>query len=341
MLTAFFSVAPFFFSLIWCIFYVLQWRQNTPAQHVLTGFAAVCTLLYACHALFFLGGQSEVCEWVWMTCSLAVYPLYFLYILRLTSSRVRVLWPAVCLLIPAIVLPAAEYFFPAINAWHLRQIAMAAIVVYVCVAGVAALNRFEREIHDFYADTDDKSTYSIRTLLICFTVCSVCSVVFSTIGRDVFRQSVLLVVPSVLFSVLLFSVFYLGSLYRFSAAEMHAAEDEHPLPEHADPDNVSHWVPELERLMLEERIYLEPNLKIADLALRVGTCRTYISNYINQQKGMSFSDYINEQRIRYAEQLLRSDAHLTIEYLTAATGFASEQSFVRNFRKFSTMTLHK
>lgn len=288
-----------------------------------------------------MSGLSALGEWLWMTCSLAVYPLYYIYILRLTTIQKQFPWACLGLLLPALVVPPLEYFFPVINAWFVRQIFMVLIVAYVCAAGLLALNRFEREIHEFYADVDDKSSYSIRTLLIFFTFCSVCSVVFSSIGREFFQQSVLLCVPSALFSVLLFAVFYLGDGYTFMAQEMHIEEPREETLEEVAEAETARWVAELERLMTEEKIFLEPNLKIADVASRAGTCRTYVSNYINQQKGTSFSDYINEQRIHYAQQLLEHDASLTITYLAAATGFASEQSFVRNFRKFSSTPLRK
>lgn len=341
MLTVFFSMLPFFVCLFWSVLYALNWKKHNSAQRILTVFAGVCTVLYACHAQFFIGEQCEWGEWLWMTCSLAVYPLYYFYIICLATPHPRFLWTRFFLLLPAFILPSLLHFFPILHLLSLREICMALIVLYVCFSGLYTLNKFEHEIHEFYADTEDKSSHSIRILLMFFTFCSVCSVIFSSIGRELFQHNALLMVPSLLFSVLLFAVFYLGERYTFMAQEMSVDDERVPATIAAAEEEALRWIPELERLMKEEKIFLEPNLKIADVASRAGTCRTYISNYINQQKGVSFSDYINEQRIRYAEQLLLTDSSLTIEYLAAATGFASEQSFVRNFRKFSSSPLHK
>ncbi len=315
---------------------MLHWKGQNAAQHILGLFGWVCTILYGCHAQFYMGEQSELGEWLWMTCSLSVYPLYYLYILRLTTDMTRFPWWSISLLIPALILPTAEYFFPSINMYHVREVSMAAIVLFVCCSGLTILNRFEHEIHEFYADTEGKSSCSIRLLLVLFAICSVCSVIVSSIGRKFFQERLILAIPSIVFSLLLFAVFYLGERYTFTAEEMQKdGRTEDSCPTDVAEDEHQQWISELERLMTEDRVYLEPNLKIADLAARVGTCRTYISNHINQQKGMSFSDYINEQRIRYAEQLKKEDPTLSNEYLAAATGFASEQSYVRNYRKFS------
>ena len=53
---------------------------------------------------------------------------------------------------------------------------------------------------------------------------------------------------------------------------------------------------------------------------------------------MSFSDYINNLRVEHAKTLLSQNTENT-KILTIATrsGFSSEQSFYRNFNKFTGM----
>ena len=111
------------------------------------------------------------------------------------------------------------------------------------------------------------------------------------------------------------------------------SEEELPTP--VSDEEQAQFVARLQHLMEDEQVFLEPNLKLNDLALRVGTCRTYLSNYLNQTLKVSFSDYINEQRIRYAQRLKERETDATISYLSVKSGFNSEQSFVRNYRKFT------
>lgn len=46
-----------------------------------------------------------------------------------------------------------------------------------------------------------------------------------------------------------------------------------------------------------EKVYLNLKLNIVELAMAVGTNRTYISNYINQQLHTTFYEYVNKWRL--------------------------------------------
>ncbi|MBQ3753432.1 MAG: helix-turn-helix domain-containing protein [Prevotella sp.] len=92
------------------------------------------------------------------------------------------------------------------------------------------------------------------------------------------------------------------------------------------------------QLMDEERPYLNSELKIADMATLLGTNVTYISNCINSQKGCSFIQFVNGYRIDYAKQLLRKHPDKKISEVWAASGFANETSFFRNFKALTGMT---
>lgn len=87
----------------------------------------------------------------------------------------------------------------------------------------------------------------------------------------------------------------------------------------------------------ENQYFLNKNLKITDMAQEMGTCRTYVSNYINKTYGCSFSDYVNQLRIDYAKQLLKNEQE-KLSSIADRSGFSSEQSFYRNFKKFVGMT---
>lgn len=50
--------------------------------------------------------------------------------------------------------------------------------------------------------------------------------------------------------------------------------------------------------MEKECLYLDPNLTLAALAARVGTNRTYLSDYFCNVRHVMFYDYINGLRIQ-------------------------------------------
>ena len=90
----------------------------------------------------------------------------------------------------------------------------------------------------------------------------------------------------------------------------------------------------IEQLMKEERLFLQNDLKISDLSLRLGSNRNYIYNAINVEMGVNFSDYINRQRIEYAARMMREHPELPINELYIKTGFSSSSAFYRNFRHY-------
>ena len=91
--------------------------------------------------------------------------------------------------------------------------------------------------------------------------------------------------------------------------------------------------------MESRELYLTPGLKISDVAEALDTNRTYISACINRQTGMSFSDYVNGFRVRYAQSLIRrKDPDLTLTQIGIQSGFAGDTSFFRNFKKVTGQT---
>ena len=92
------------------------------------------------------------------------------------------------------------------------------------------------------------------------------------------------------------------------------------------------------QLMDEESLYLDSNLKIADVATRLGTNVSYVSACINQQRGCSFTQFVNSYRVNSAKQLLQQHPDAKITEIWVASGFANETSFFRTFKAVTGMT---
>ena len=328
-----FIALPFCICLCWLAIFLLGFRRLDSARRTLTCFIAVCALLYLCHAVYFFGSSSVWTEALWICCSLSVYPLYYIYIDRLISVErfnSNLLW----ILVPAIVVAVCSLTLPSQIADTMRKILFTIEVTAVCCLGLQRLRSFDIQLKDVYADTDKMDTSSIRALLICFVFTSVCSVVINIIGRDAFRECVWqLALPATLFSVMLFSLFYIGYIRDFTIEQLRAdtAQDDT-----SDTDILVETVlgRKLQSLMDNGKVYLRKNLKVGDIAAETGVCRTYISTYINKTLGVTFSDYINRQRVDYAKQLMLDDKTLRIECVAEISGFSSEVSFYRSFKKY-------
>lgn len=88
----------------------------------------------------------------------------------------------------------------------------------------------------------------------------------------------------------------------------------------------------INRLMEEQKLYLNSDLKLADVATALGTNRNAISNCINSQTGGSFTQFVNVYRIEYAKELMRNQPDIKISEVWTVSGFTTESSFFRTFK---------
>jgi AraC-like DNA-binding protein len=91
----------------------------------------------------------------------------------------------------------------------------------------------------------------------------------------------------------------------------------------------------LEPLMTRERLFLNPQLKVADLAAATGFGAHKLAAYFNKRCGKSFNDYVNDYRVDFCAQKLESGEYRskTLEALSLESGFQSRSTFIRAFKK--------
>ena len=90
-------------------------------------------------------------------------------------------------------------------------------------------------------------------------------------------------------------------------------------------------------VMEEEKLYLRPKLKLADLATESGILPQQLSQVINQSAGMTFYDFVNGYRIKEAIRLMEAEGEDSASILDVAmaSGFNSPTTFYKYFRKFT------
>jgi AraC-like DNA-binding protein len=94
------------------------------------------------------------------------------------------------------------------------------------------------------------------------------------------------------------------------------------------------------RFMENERPYLNPDLKIHNVATALDEAPYSISQQINQQLGLNFYDFINKYRVEEFKKRVESDEYnnLTLLGIALDVGFNSKASFNRVFKKHTGMT---
>ena len=369
---------PLIVCVLWAIILVADWyEQRIVAKLKLGAFMAVAATLYFGHGVFFnsLYGLMPLADTLYCAANLAVFPMFYLYIKDVTEVQKHPSLQVVYLL-PAMVAGCAvgtlygmmseeerstfvmTYLYgSATEGLHGTMLAsayvhVAARVVFalmippILISGYRRINAYNREVERNFADVDDKEIYMAKSLLTLFVVASVVSFIANMIGREYFLGSVwAMIVPSLTFSTLLFMLGYAGHRLNFSVEEVmremascDTAKEAEQEESAKNADNIEVLRTRLEQLMKEERIYLQPDLKVSDVARRLGTNREYVYQAINVRMGVSFSDYINRMRVEFAKGLLKENPDMPTVELFMRSGFNSQASFYRNFKQMTGMS---
>ena len=92
------------------------------------------------------------------------------------------------------------------------------------------------------------------------------------------------------------------------------------------------------KIWLDKKQFLYADVTINDLALQIGTNRSYLSEYINTAKGKTFRQWINELRIDHAKHLLDKNPELELYKIAEQTGYPDNKYFSTCFKKITGKT---
>lgn len=255
-------------------------------------------------------------------------------------------------------------------------VVFAVLVIYVLYKCFALIRKFDLRLKDFFSDEEKYSMSSVRTLQICLVLASLGAAVLNALSKSFFADSMpVLSVPSVLFTILLFSLgndaykrtLTVEVLRKEFAEEHQESVAETPMEEetsegeekllqvdereeqndmqdaqqtatHKETTHLRVLADKIVVLLHDERMYQQPDLKITDLASALNTNRQYIYQAISSELNTNFSDLVNTMRIEYAMRLLLQDADISKSDLIVKSGYTSESSFYRNFKKVTGKT---
>ena len=104
-------------------------------------------------------------------------------------------------------------------------------------------------------------------------------------------------------------------------------------------DKLSNLLSRFTALMIEQKLFTDPSLTVASVADRLGTNRTYLSKTINESTGKTFTQLINDYRIREAiAQMSDFEANKPLKQIAAEVGFSSLSTFYATFQSSTGMT---
>ncbi len=194
---------------------------------------------------------------------------------------------------------------------------------------------YSQQIRQEYAQIDTKVKW-LRLFILSFIMMFVFTAVFLflLLKTDVYRRYMdyLYIIPA---GLLFYAIGY------FLIDENWVALDQ-KRPKYAnstfDQDKRLDYVEKLETLIQEESLYLNPNIRLRDLAKRMDISSHHLSQLLNQHYHTSFFDYVNKYRIEKAKELIQKHPERILMHIAFDSGFNNKTSFVNAFKKFEKTT---
>jgi AraC-like DNA-binding protein len=102
-----------------------------------------------------------------------------------------------------------------------------------------------------------------------------------------------------------------------------------------DESELPMWKQRIEKLMDEEKLWLNPELTMTDLAKRLHTNASVLSGVVNTAFGKNFNDFVNAYRVAAVQDIMREGKadHLSLLGIGMECGFNSKSTFNRAFKK--------
>ena len=260
----------------------------------------------------------------------ALLPLVMAMLLRMLQDRQRRLWPWALAQVP-ILLIAAEGIIShnpdCMDIMHYWQVAViGSFIAYY----VYALFQYGRWLRENYADLEHKEVWqSLLFVVILFVVYEVYSTNPGVMSREYLAQ----------FNTIAIIAFLIWRVETLQQLEVKEEEQELP-QEGANASNVMQTIPQNMGLLLvkyceEPQLYLQHDLTLVQLCEKMGTNRTYLSQYFSMQN-ITYNAYINGLRIDHFERLYReaiaSLRPFTAQQLAFKSGFRSYSTFAAAFK---------
>ena len=365
MLIDFALYTPMFLSMTWAFILLISSKANR-ARFFLGLFMFTVSMIFLSHVVYYHHLKSIYLHFdlIFILGSLSIFPIYHWY-MKILTFRSKIDFKDMKLLLPAITLLVAtsvtyllmnssqktlyinNYLYgngqwmdatvlikiQIVLCYTLQVIYFAQIVFSFLKVRIFIAN-YNDNIANFYSNLEDKTMEWPKIILYSFVVTSAFSIVTNFLGRSYFdKYPLMLLFTGLGYSAFLFVLGYLGYMQNHSVESFE--KDIEFVNEDVQKDlGTKKMKLKLEKLFEKEKIYTQKELKLSDVAASLHTNRTYISTFINNEYGCSFSTFVNQYRVEEAKNLLLSEknSNFSLDHIAELAGFGSLHSFIRVFK---------
>ncbi len=253
-----------------------------------------------------------------------IVPLYVIYAVEVLSPGRTTLWLAVCLELPFLLLTLIYWIWP--EEWVFNAtVAFSSLFSAMCALWVFRMTvRYRRRLMD---NCSDITNMDIRWMWVSIAIFLPNLVLWTLVSArlDYLLDALYYITLSVSWGIVAWHTYF------FVPQGNPDARGDAVLPMSVFVE----FYPEAEFPLAADGYFVRsPRLTLSELAAELGTNRTTLSNYLNQELGTTFYDYINSHRITRAEELLSEPSNrYSVEQLAELSGFNSLSTFRRAFLK--------
>ena len=357
-------------SLFWAVTLLSDFKGQHISRKYLSVFMLLPALLMFCHFLYFAPYPDL---FVWFDLPLQflgmlVFPLYHIYFRLLTvddkiSFRKHLryqIFPIAIVSIYGIAVFSSS--FHEYKAWlfnktvnpvspsvHFLQIMRTVFKVsfttqciYYIVANHLLINKYSDRAAQFYSDERDAKTRYAKLLNLSIILSGVVTLVLFVIGRTFLMSADNLIFIG--WSTLAIAFYLMGSLgsrQKVINPEILDKNNDEPVqllqPLVNDQDVL------INKILVEFRenkLYLNSELTVQDVAIAVGSNRTYLSGVINQKFNQNFCAFVNGFRVHELESIMAENQDYLLDQYVVLCGFGSVNSMKRSVVANTGMSFH-
>ena len=268
--------------------------------------------------------------------SVTLVPLMMIVLLKMLQDRRRPLWPVAAVILPAAVIaiylgiiernPVYEDF---LRIYLL--ITATAFIIYM----IYAVKQYGKWLQDNYADLEHKEVWQsmILTVIILLMFYG-----YKTNFGGFLSEYLVQLNTIVLIVFLTWRVETLQQLDEEQEEETFEELTASSEPASKRSDLIG---PLLIKHCEKSLLYLQNDLTLNRLSTEIGTNRTYLSAYF-QQQGITYNAYINRLRIEHFMQTYRdsidNNSTFSVQEKAAESGFQSYRTFATAFKTLMGMT---
>jgi AraC-like DNA-binding protein len=228
----------------------------------------------------------------------------------------------------------------------LIEILSFAYSIYYIFLTIKFINKQKTKVEEFYSNTEGKLlTWAKDVLMFLFSFLIIMLSLFFLEGT--FYDNYIYPAISTINVVFIFWIGISGikqsKLFVSKIASIkkidHQQSDVNETNNRLKTNNKDHYE-KLITLMDEEKLFLEPNLSLVDVSLKLKITQRNLSELIRDESDKNFNQFVNHYRVEEAKKLLldTSNDHLNMLGIAFDAGFSSKATFYSVFKKHTSHT---